>query len=156
MPSSIRNWRLFGRLNLLDVALLLIILAVTARYSYTYAQSHWLGQRRPIAVTFAVKAVIPVVAEALKTGDRIYDSKTGTELGTIESVTTQPTMVTGLTSDYPSTERVDIYVELSGPGRITPDEVWLSGEIVRVGQAFELETKSWAGKAYPVQLNLAP
>ncbi|MGE5673928.1 MAG: DUF4330 family protein, partial [Mycobacterium leprae] len=124
MPSSIRNWRLFGRLNLLDVALLLIILAVTARYSYTYAQSHWLGQRRPIAVTFAVKAVIPVVAEALKTGDRIYDSKTGTELGTIESVTTQPTLVTGLTSDL-------VHVTSRRGSQILPA---FAGDDMRAGQ----------------------
>lgn len=86
-----RNGRLFGRISILDVAVILLV-AVLAVALYARSnlkeQTSTSVENTPITYQMLVRGVPQYVGDALKVGDQLYDPErsTGGSLGTITDI----------------------------------------------------------------------
>lgn len=124
--------RLFGRVNVVDILVLLVIVAVVV-----FAVVRLSGggaETRPLKVTFIAKELRTSEAQNVlkwvKPGSTLTDEG-GTVLGTVQSVTAAPTPVEYLTSTdelraFPSPTKMDASIVVVGKGS-------LSGHSARIG-----------------------
>lgn len=145
--------RLFGKVNLLDLVVLLAVLAVAGRFGY----ERWQGQQAapvgedvPLKVVMRFAAVADPTLKWVKVGDKIYDSKSNTFMGEVTEVRHEPAIVVttdddGRTYEQASKNRFDFYVTVAGSGRISPNAVTMSGLEVKIGRVNYVKTAYWAG-----------
>jgi hypothetical protein len=85
MKSDEKNTkRLFRRGNVLDIAIILILIAAIATVGYRYYQStgaDQAGDMKNVVVTYRVEKAPEAVAQAIKQNDTFYLDSTGGELG---------------------------------------------------------------------------
>lgn len=145
--------RLFGKVNIID--LLVVVMIVLAAYGYwhTRASSAGLaalrGTDRQIEATFLVSNVRPATVDVIKVGDKVNDSRTNTYLGEITAVRVEPaeiavTMPDGRIYESSSAIRKDVWVTLRGAGRVSPNAITLGSTEIRVGSQVSLKTNIFA------------
>lgn len=145
--------RLFGKVNLLDLVVLLAVLAVAGRFGY----GRWQGQQAaPTGEDVTLKVVMRFAAVAeptlkwVKVGDKIYDSKSNTFMGEVTEVRHEQAVVVttdddGRTYEHLSKNRFDFFVTVGGQGRVSSNMVTLSGLEVKIGRVNYIKTAYWAG-----------
>lgn len=145
--------RLFGKVNLLDLVVLLAVLAVGGRFGY----ERWQGQQVaptgmdvPMQLVIRFGAVAEPTLKWVKVGDKIYDSKSKTYLGNVTAVRHEPAIVVttaddGRTYEQLSKNRFDFYVTVSGNGRVSPTMVTMSGLEMKIGRTNYVVTDYWSG-----------
>lgn len=141
--------RLFGKINLLDLAVVLVVLAAVGYLGYGYLNPNANmpeGEDRVIRVTFLVPGVKQPTVDQLQPKMRVKESKTLREMGTIVEVKTLPAKMTGPAGEYESKFAFDHYVTIEGPGRVVPDGVtMLNGLEMWVGGQNFLVSGEWKG-----------
>ncbi|HEY3368912.1 MAG TPA: DUF4330 domain-containing protein [Symbiobacteriaceae bacterium] len=144
--------RLFGKINLLDLVVVVAVIAVAGRYGYKHfmpKQSAVTGQDQNVEIVVKISKISQSTVDGLKVGDEILDSPSNTILGKVVKKEAQPSPVPGATSEYPSKELNDMYVTISGPGRVSPDgAVSMAGIQMLRGRAESLRTVSWTSSGY--------
>lgn len=144
--------RLFGKFSIVDLAVVLVL--VTAVGWFAYAKfGRDLGQEiaareEPCRYTIVIATIRPTTADALKKGGKVYEFKTGSEIGTIRNVTTEPSEVWSIQNDgswFKSTpgDRVDAYIEVDATARVGDNIITVNGVETRVGTSLGITTK-WA------------
>lgn len=131
--------RLFGKINLLDLAVVLVVLAAVGYLGYGYMNPETTmpaGEDKKIQVTFMVPQVKQPTIDQLQVGTVVTESKTARTMGKIVAVKTVPAKVTGPAGEYESKFAFDHYVTVEGNGRVVPDgvtmlnglEMWVGGQ----------------------------
>jgi ABC-type transporter Mla subunit MlaD len=154
----VRDGRLFGALNLLDI---IIILAVAAAgfVAWRYVSGGALGgERGPIHFTVELNDVTDEFIGKIRVGDDIKDSVKGYYLGKVSDVRPEEYVLNNWDS------RTEAYVKSVVPGRktvrveIAADGVMneraiYAGEIaVKIGRETSIKGKGYAGTGYIVEL----
>jgi len=150
---------LFGKINLLDLAIVLVVLALGARFGYRFVNPNAAapaGQDKPLEVTILLPEVRQPTIDQLQKGVEVRDSKSGTVMGTIVEVKTVPSQVTGPQGEFISQYRFDHFVTLRGPGRVTDTTVMLNGLEMKVGRTNYMVTDLWAGGGPTWEINENP
>lgn len=155
--------RLFGKVNLLDLIVLLGVLAVVGRFGYQAFFSQDVaptGEDKQIEMTFKLPSVTQYTIDALQPGEDLYDSKSNTLLGKVVAVEAEPAVVVREVPDG-LVERVsdthfDYYVTVKGPARVSPNGITMSGIEMKVGRTNGYKTAYWAGSGTTVTFNLTP
>ena len=145
--------RLFGKINLLDLVVVLAVVAVAARFGYKHYMGNQAvpaGEDKTIEVTMKVAAVQQPTIDYVPVGTPIYDSKSNDYMGKVVDVKFQPSTVFTIGDDgrmYEplSKERFDFYMVVRGPGRVTPNGDTLSGFEMKIGRTNYLKSPLWAG-----------
>jgi len=155
--------RLFGKINLLDLVVLLGILAVAGRFAYgalAGQEAAPAGQDQTIEMTFRVPAVTQWTVDAIKVGDDVFDSKSNTWMGKIVAVDAEPALIAWEVADgivsYESDTHFDLYVTIRGPARVSPNGITMSGIEVKVGRSIQFKSAYWAATGTTVAFNLTP
>lgn len=156
--------RLFGRVNLLDLVVVLAVLAVAGRFGYQKWEGSKVaptGEDRPVEVDMRFSPVSTPTTEWVRVGDSIYDSKSNAHLGKVVAVRSEPAVVIttgedGRTLENKSTTHVSFFVTVAGPARVSPNGVTMGGLEMKIGRINYVKTAYWAGYGTTWNLNLEP
>ena len=155
--------RLFGKINLLDLVVLLAILAVAGRFAYGAVKGPAAapaGQDQVIEMTLRIPAVTDWTVDVIKVGDELYDSKSNTRMGKIVETWTEPAVVVREMPDgivpHVSDTHFDLYVTVRGPARVSPNGITMSGIEVKVGRSNQYKSAFWAATGTTVKFDLNP
>lgn len=156
--------RLFGKVNLLDLVVVLAVLAVAGRFGlqqFTGATPAPTGQDQPMEIIVKLPVVSQPTVDALPVGTEIYESKSNTYMGRIVAATAEPALVVtrgddGFVYEQPSTRSFDYYITIAGPGRVAPNAIMMAGLEMKIGRMNYLRTALWAGQGPTWVIDTAP
>lgn len=142
--------RLFRRISIIDVVIILVVVAVGVRLAYAQLGAR-LGRsiaerERIIEVTFLAPAVRPTTVDAIRQSKAMFEFKTGAYVGDVVRVETEPADVVylltqGVWVQVPSPNRVNALVTVRGKARIGENVITMGGVEVRVGASIGLKSK---------------
>ena len=142
--------RLFGKVNLLDLIVVLAVLGVAGWFGYkTFFEPEKAVGNQTVEVEFLVARVRSATIEQLQVTNpptQIFDAKSGALLGTIVAVRTQPARVLGDQSEFVAETYFDHYITVRGMGIVSDAGTTLGGIPMLVGEQ-PLKTATWKGIA---------
>ncbi|MDB4894517.1 MAG: hypothetical protein JWN15_779 [Firmicutes bacterium] len=156
--------RLFGKVNLLDLVVVIAVVAVAARFGYQKVAAKAVttnNQDTTVEVTALLSPVRQFTIDALPQGTDVYDSKSNAYLGKIVATKKTPAIVTNVGPDgnlwqSESKTSFDYYVTVRGPGHSSPNAVTMGGIEVKIGRDIDFKTKLWANPVVTVDVNEHP
>jgi hypothetical protein len=87
--------KLFGKINVLDLVVILAVLVVIAGVAYKFTKSNTpsvFRQNDKVEITFYVEELPDYAADAVEVGAPVTDRTTGSKFGVVKSVDTQPSV----------------------------------------------------------------
>lgn len=157
--------RLFGKINLLDLVVVLLVLGVAGRFAYKALQPQAMataqGHAVDVSITLRFTPVTQPTANELKVGTEILDSKTGNLMGKVTDLQSKKATVVTYTSDGRLIEReaddlLEVNATVTGAGWETRDSITMGGFEVKVGRSLQVKTKRYAGTPVIVGLIAEP
>ena len=157
-----KNRKLFGVFNIVDMILILAVIAVGA-----VGAKMFLGGGSSAETTAATKTYSYVVMgqEVLKetadfpvVGGNAFNSSTSVYLGTVKEVATEPfteavyDKETGKFHKLPVEGYSNIYVTIEGPGTETERDITVNGTTVKTGMELNVKGKGYAFKGIVVEV----
>ncbi|MGI6605063.1 MAG: DUF4330 domain-containing protein [Firmicutes bacterium] len=146
MPLIDKQGRLFGRVNIIDLAVLVLVLAVAARLGL---RSRMLtavnpSTTSPVEVVILVEDVRQATADAMQEGENVLNTKSNAVLGKLAAKDVRPAAKEVETADgrlvrAESSFRKDVYVTIRGQGQVTPNVILLGGYEMRVGASVAIK-----------------
>ncbi len=147
--------RLFGRVNVIDIAIILIIITVgfvAAKFIFPDANKEVVT--RKIEYDVELLHNTRELAEMIKIGDEIRDSVKGEYLGKIIKTEIRPTtMITANTDEgrFIKAELPNLYdviITLEASGKETENSIIAEGQEIKVGKRMYVKGKGYAGAGY--------
>ena len=155
----IENKKLFGKINVIDIGIILVILVVgTVAYNIVFKGETTAGIGAQYFTTNCMVRIenLPIGAsEYLKVGSDVYDNETNTYIGRLKEVTSGDYMV------IRTNREMDTFVESKVPGK---ESVYLTLEVkvtdqgadlitennyyIKVGKALSIRSSNFAGSGY--------
>lgn len=144
--------RVFGKISIVDLIIVLVLVAGAAWFGYAKfgrdLGAEIAAREEPARYTIIVTTIRQTTAEALAKGGKVFEFKTGAEIGTIKEVRTEPADIWSMQPDgrwlqVKSSDRVDAYVTVEATARIGENTITVNGVEVRVGTSIGVTTK-WA------------
>ncbi len=152
MSRTDRKGKLFGKVSIVDAVVVLVLVIALAWFLYArYGRNlpaEMAAREQPVVYTIVVTTIRPTTADALEKGGRVFEFKTGAEIGTITGVTTEPAEVWTIIEEgqwlrRKADDRVDAYVTVEATARVGDHTITVNGVEVRVGTSIGITTK-WA------------
>lgn len=144
-----KDGKLFGKINLFDFAIvvLVIILIIAGATKFkTFDKTVDASAMGKIQYTFLIKDVRSYTADALVSGDIVFDSATNINIGTITNVKKEPAKVTksladGSTKIFENEYKNDVILTIETPGTMSNTGYFANKSIeLKVGSEKEIET----------------
>jgi hypothetical protein len=141
-----RRGRIFGKVNIVDLLVLLVIVAVVVFAVVRMTSDSPQTKKVTVQVTFTVEevrqATVKALTDALQTGGYVKDDG-GTKLGTLIDVVATPTIEAVPTAEgelkaVPSPVLSDVEIVVEGQGQISESTVNIGGVPMRVGKKVTL------------------
>lgn len=154
--------RLGGRINVIDLLVLVAVLVVAARVAYVRLAPagvrSFQEKERPLEVLVVVGPVRDATAEAIQVGDRLRETKSNDYLGEVIRVEIKPAEVVtqgpdGRFYEGPSGNRKDVWITLRGPGRVSENTILLGTKEIRIGTQLGLKTNLYAVTATVMKID---
>jgi len=146
--------RLFGKVNIIDLAIILIILAVVmgSLYKFKLYDRHT-SDERPVTVTLMLREVSQETVNALQVGDQLTESTENLPLGKIISKEVRKALKEAPTADgrlveAESPNKYDVVLITEGNLRVTGDQVLVGRRDIKIG--LSLNIKSPRSVCFPV------
>ncbi len=129
--------RLFGKVNIVDILVLLVILAVVVFAAVRLAGADSVSATVPVQVSFLNKAVDRALLEGLPSEGTVRDSA-GNVIGELQSVEVTPTVQEMLTGDgqyktFSSSTHSDVTFVVMCQGTVLDSSAHIGGLTARVG-----------------------
>ena len=119
----IKDGKLFGKLNLIDLVTILVVLLLIAGaiLKFGVLQKDAQGAKETFQFTILVEGIRNFTIENLKVGDKLYDSVTKECIGTITAVESKPATVASTRADgsyvmATMDDRYDVTIHLETQG----------------------------------------
>lgn len=132
--------RLFGLVNIVDLAVVLLVVAVAARIGLKSRLLRAVNPStlKPVEVVLLIEDVRPATANAVSEGDTIVNAKSNAVLGELIAKEVVPALKEVETADGRLVEaeapyRKDVYITVRGQGQVTENVIILGGYEMRVG-----------------------
>ncbi|HHV07768.1 MAG TPA: DUF4330 domain-containing protein [Firmicutes bacterium] len=132
--------RLFGLVNIVDLAVVLLVVAVAARIGLKSRLLRAVNPStlKPVEVVLLIEDVRPATADAVSEGDTIVNAKSNAVLGELIAKEVVPALKEVETADGRLVEaeapyRKDVYITVRGQGQVTENVIILGGYEMRVG-----------------------
>lgn len=145
--------RLFGKINLLDLVVVVAVLAVAGRYGYKHFmpnQTRTTGQDTTVEITVKLAKVSPETAATIRKGDPVVDGTSNVRLGAVSKVEVKPATIVEGGNEFISKYYSDVYVTIAGPGHLAPTGVTLGGAQQWEGAQLNLRSDWWKSSGYIV------
>ena len=144
-----KNGKLFGKLNVFDFAVILLILVLLFGIGYKFLVLNREEAKNTVTVTYdlKIKSVRDLTVNAFQVGDTVYHYKLEENIGTITAVTPSPAV------DYMETlegeivnatvqDRYDLVVSVKGTAVLQDDQNLMMGKVKLVeGTEFRASTQ---------------
>jgi hypothetical protein len=143
MPKILdKQGKLFGIINPIDLAILLILLLLVIQLCARYLPAPFALREEPVTIGLLARNAPAYLAEGIKPGEQLYDNKTGTLLGEITVKKVQPAEVLLTVGEklipVQSSRQVDLRLTVVRPGRVVISRarqgVYLDRIAVRIGE----------------------
>lgn len=155
--------RLFGKISIIDLLVIVVIVGVVAWFGYSMFGKNLrteVSQREEeTEIVVVASGMRPTTAEAIAKGGKIFEFKTGACVGEVVGVETEPTVVWLLEGDgrwvqTQSDDKVDAFVTIRGTARIGENVITMNGVEIRVGGSIGLKTKFATFQGYIMNMDL--
>ena len=136
-----KNGRLFGKISVIDVLVILVVVLLAAALGFKGNQTQTSGSASSIPITFQlqVSGVRSYIADALREGDLLYDldRDSGGALGRVASIEILPatrmaTFYDGTKAEVPVEDSVSLLLTIEGEGIIS-DNRYLVNRVYNLG-----------------------
>ena len=158
-----KKGRIFGKISIVDLVIVLVLIGGGIWFAYARfgrdIGSEIAAREVPVEYTIIVAGVRPTTAEALQKGGKVFEFKTGAQIGTIKRVTTEPGDVWSMAMDGKWTRvegKVDAIVTVTATAREGEDLITINGVEARVGTSLGFTTKWAQVNGYILTLDLLP
>ena len=127
--------RLFGKVSIIDIVVVLAIAVLAAGFVYNRTAQHVrqiIMADTPLCVTFLVEGVREFSLEAVQEGDVFFRQHERVPLGTVTRIDTGPAYDIMVRTDgtavyVPVEGRYNMYITLSGVGSVTDNGFFVNG-----------------------------
>lgn len=157
--------RVFGKISVIDLALVLVIVLAGGWFAYARVGRN-LGaeiaaKEQPIEITVVISGIRPSTAEAFKRSGPVTEFKTGAVIGAVKGVEVKPASYWfvddgGRLMKSVTEERVDAFVTIAGKARFGENSITMNGVEVRVGLSLGIHTKYAQANGYIMIMDLGP
>ncbi|MCL2576023.1 MAG: DUF4330 domain-containing protein [Defluviitaleaceae bacterium] len=138
-----KNGKLFGKISIIDLLVIIIILAVAAAAVYRFASPNAAISRGEQTITFTVyvESVRDFTLTNHQTGLRIYEHISNQFLGYLVDVEYAPAtleveLLNGEIGRFEAPERISLLLTIESQGRVTDNAIFAEG-------TYELTAGSW-------------
>ncbi len=146
--------RLFGKVNVLDLIVVLLILAVAGRFGL---RQFWAvdaapdGEEKEIEIVVRLQAVAQPTIDFLPVGTELTDSRNNAKVGKIVAVRIEPALVVsqgddGRVIETRSSDRFDYYLTVRGKAWSTANQLTMVNFDVKIGKLNYYKTRLWNGQ----------
>lgn len=144
-----KKGRLFGLINVIDLLVIILVVAVAARFVLNPQKNSSATEEKTIQVVMLVKDVRDATAKVIKEGDIVRETKTNNLLGKVTKVEVKPAETLVNTADgrvlnVPNPVLKDVYVTVEGPATVGENAIVLGGTEIRIGTAVQMKTNLYA------------
>jgi hypothetical protein len=144
-----KKGRLFGLINVIDLLVIILVVAVVARFALNPQKSSLTNEEKKIQVVLLVKDVRDATANVIKEGDVVRETKTNNLLGKVTKVEVKPAETLVNTADgrvlnVPNPVLKDVYVTIEGSATVGENSIVLGGTEIRIGTALQMKTNLYA------------
>lgn len=144
-----KKGRLFGLINVIDLLVIILVVAVVARFALNPQKSSLTNEEKKIQVVLLVKDVRDATANVIKEGDIVRETKTNNLLGKVTKVEVKPAETLVNTADgrvlnVPNPVLKDVYVTVEGSATVGENAIVLGGTEIRIGTAVQMKTNLYA------------
>ncbi|MDD4066696.1 MAG: DUF4330 family protein [Clostridia bacterium] len=145
----IKDKKLFGKLNIVDVILIIVILILIVGVVYKLSDKEIAVSKNNQVFNYTVKVqnVRPTSADILKVGDIVYEKVSGTQIGKVINIVsnvaqTDMEMYNGNIEKKEIDGRIDMLIEIQTDGIINNNE-YLANGLIRIlyGSNLQMQTK---------------
>lgn len=155
--------RIFGKVNVIDLALALIVLVLVAGVGYKlFFQKETnileeVKEEKNADITLYVKGCIPESKEVLKKGDRLIVENEISDIKIVE-IKAEDSRMIGVDEKGEATVTtnplaVDLYITVRAKVEISDGGVILNGEKLKVNMDFQFETVDFFGSAKVTEIS---
>ncbi|HHY36231.1 MAG TPA: DUF4330 domain-containing protein [Firmicutes bacterium] len=142
--------RLFGLVNIIDLAVVLVFGLVLAfgAYKFLYVNPSYQPEPKTVRVELVVEGVRQPTVDAIALGDRVYEKNSNGYFGTITDIKVVPAKEVVPTADGKLVEaevpgRYDIYLTLESPAEVSEEYIQITGQQVRIGLTPTIRTRTY-------------
>ncbi|KXG78087.1 hypothetical protein AN618_07060 [Fervidicola ferrireducens] len=144
-----KKGRLFGLINVIDLLVIILVVAVVTRFALNPQKSSLTNEEKKIQVVLLVKDVRDATANVIKEGDMVRETKTNNLLGKVTKVEVKPAETLVNTADgrvlnVPNPVLKDVYVTVEGSATVGENAIVLGGTEIRIGTALQMKTNLYA------------
>lgn len=144
-----KKGRVFGLINIIDLLVILLIVAVVGRFTLMQKQKSAGAVTKNIEIVVHVKGVRDATCDVVKVGDVVKETKTNAVLGKITNVEVVPSETLVETADgrivvAPNPVYKDMYITLQGLGSAGENAIVLGSNEIRVGTTLQLKTNMYS------------
>jgi len=144
-----KNGKLFGRLSVFDIAVVIILIVVAAGTFYKFHSklTNVSGGQKTLAYTVTISGVRDFTLPYFKTGLACFDTKTGEQIGTIVAVSSEPFKdtyadINGVPQTLEVPNEIKITLDIETPGLETDAGFFANGTYeLKAGSTVGMTTK---------------
>lgn len=142
--------RLFGRINVVDLAVVLVLLLVLGfgAQKFLFVNPEYQPEVETVRMTFFVEDVRQPTVEAVAVGDEVREEETNTYLGRVVEVESGPfrDLVPTAQGEMREAEvpgHYSLTLVLEGDAQITDDHIAMAGQQVRIGTTLKVRSQTY-------------
>lgn len=142
--------RVFGKISVVDLTIVLVLVVAAAWFGYAKfgrdLGAEIAAREAPARFTIVIATIRPTTAACFHEGDKVFEFKTGANIGVITGVAVEQGDVWALQPDgrwlrTKTDDRVDAYVTVEATARVGENTITVNGVEVRVGTSIGITTK---------------
>ncbi|HHY70538.1 MAG TPA: DUF4330 domain-containing protein [Thermoanaerobacterales bacterium] len=151
--------KVFGLINIIDLLVILLIVAVVGRFTLKQKQKSAGAVTTNIEVVLHVKEVRDATTNVVKMGDIVKETKSNAVLGKVMNVEIKPSDTLVETADgrivvYPNPVYKDMLITLVGSGSAGENAIVLGSNEIRVGTSLQLKTNMYSVTTTVMSINV--
>lgn len=151
--------RLFRKINILDlgIVLMVLVLGLAGFYKLKSNNTAEFIKPKPVDIRVIVREREETSLDKIKAGDILKEYDTGIVLGEIRSVDIEPAIVEVETTDgeiklAEIPERYDYYINIDATAVVNENSIVSGNKELRIGNKLVLRTKTYALESYILEI----
>lgn len=160
MPLFDEKGRIFGKFNILDLFIIIMILILAAGGFYKISRVNPTDNIRPKPVELKIIVINreKIGVDMIKVGDILKEYDTGTVLGEIKEVEVHPASTEVITTEgeikiAEIPDRYDLIITIDGEAIVTENSIISGKSELRIGSKLVLRTKTYALDSIILEVN---
>jgi hypothetical protein len=151
--------KIFGLINIIDLLVILLIVAIVARFALKSGSNPITVETKDIQVVLHVNEVRDATANVIKEGDIVRETKTNLVLGKVTKVAVRPAETLVETADgrvvnYPNPVLKDVDITITGTGTAGENAVVVGNSEVRIGTILTIKTNIYSVITTVMEINV--